>query len=89
MLHDVSSKNIQSFLKIQLHYIIGFYDDVEVTNPLGLKMKKQSRLFYFVHANIGPHLKSQLQCIAIFGVCKMKDLKQYGIDKLVSFLLLT
>ena len=27
--------------------IIGFYDDVEVTNPLGLKMKKQSRFVLF------------------------------------------
>lgn len=65
--------------------IIGFYDDVEVTNPLGSKTKKHKvGLFYFVLANIRPHLRSQLQCIVPFSICKTKDLKHYGIDMLLS-----
>lgn len=65
--------------------IIGFYDDVEITNPLGSKTKKHKvGLFYFVLANIRPHLRSQLQCIVPFAICKTKHLKQYGNSKLLS-----
>lgn len=65
--------------------IIGFYDDVEVTNPLGSKTKKHKvGLFYFVLANIHPHVRSQLQCIVPFAIAKTKHLKEYGVHKLLK-----
>ena len=65
--------------------IIGFYDDVEVTNPLGSNAKKHKvGLFYFLLANIHPRLRSQLQCIVPFVIAKTKHLKEYGVDKFLK-----
>ena len=65
--------------------IVGYYDELEVVNPIGSYVSKQKLgcLFFFL-GNIRPQFRSTLKAINLLAVGKVVDIKQYGIDKFFS-----
>ena len=62
--------------------IIGYYDELEVVNPIGsyVSTHKLGCLFFFL-ANIWPQFRSTLKAINMLAVGKQEDIKHYGIDE--------
>ena len=67
--------------------IVGYYDELEVVNPIGSYVSKQKLgcLFFFL-GNIRPQFRSTLKAINLLAVGKVVDIKQYGIDKFFHLL---
>ena len=69
---------------LQLHF---FYDDFETVNPLGSKTKVHKiGGFYFVLKNLPPKFNSSLQNIHLVALCHTEDIKKYGYDEILRFL---
>lgn len=65
--------------------IIAYYDDIEVTNPLGSKIKNHKlAVFYWFIANIDPAFRSQLSVINLLAVTKTKYVRKFGVDILLK-----
>lgn len=62
--------------------IIGYYDELEVVNPIGsyVSTHKLGCLFFFL-ANIRPQFRSTMKAINLLAVGKQEDIKHYGIDE--------
>ena len=66
-------------LRIQL-----YYDDVEVTNPLGSKTGVHKLgLFYYSIQNLPRRLNSSLNSVMLLAVCYASDLKKYGFEPIL------
>ena len=65
--------------------IIAYFDELEVTNPVGsyVKTHKLGCLF-FTLANIRPQYRSSLKAIFLLAVARCEDIDKYGIDKFLS-----
>lgn len=65
--------------------IIGYYDELEVVNPIGsyVSTHKLGCLFFFL-GNIRPQYRSTLKAINLVAVAKHKDICRYGIDTFLS-----
>lgn len=65
--------------------IIGYYDELEVVNPIGSYVSKHKLgcLFFFL-ANIRPQYRSTLKAINLLAVGKHEDISHYGIDVFLS-----
>ena len=61
--------------------IVGYYDDLEVVNPLGSYVKKHKLgcLFFFL-GNIRPQLRSTLKNIHLLAVGRTQDIQNYGMN---------
>lgn len=61
--------------------VVGYYDDLEIVNPLGSFVKKHKLecLFIFL-ANIRPELRSTLKNIHLVAVGRTQDIQAYGIN---------
>ena len=65
--------------------IIGYYDDIEVCNPLGSSAKKHKlSVFLFSIGNLHPKYRSSLKCIYLFAVAKADDVSTYSTDAILS-----
>lgn len=65
--------------------LFGYYDDLELANPLGSKSKiHKIGVFYYVLGNIRPMYRSTTHTIQLLSIAKTADLKQYGIDSLLT-----
>lgn len=65
--------------------ILMSHDDFEIVNPLGSHVKKHKiAMFYFTLANIPPQHRSKLTAIQMLCLAKSKDLRMFGIDKLLN-----
>lgn len=65
--------------------ILAFYDDVEVVNPIGTKVKKNKLCFFFwMLLNVPPQYRSQLCNIQLLAVAKNVDCRQFGVDRLLN-----
>ena len=61
--------------------IIGYYDEVEVVNPIGSCVSKHKLgCLFFTPGNIQPKHRSTLKEINLVGVGKHEDIIKYGID---------
>jgi hypothetical protein len=61
-------------LRLQL-----FYDDVEVTNPLGSKTGiHKLGLFYYTIQNLPLNVNSSMNSVFLLAVCYTSDIKKYG-----------
>ena len=65
--------------------IIGYYDDVEVVNPLGSYVKKHKLgcLFFFL-GNVRPQYRSILKNIQVVAVGQSEDIQHYGLNAFLS-----
>ena len=61
--------------------IVGYYDDIEVVNPLGSYVKKHKLgcIFFFL-GNIRPQLRSTLKNIHLLAVERTQDIQNYGMN---------
>ncbi|XP_028395767.1 uncharacterized protein LOC114519789 [Dendronephthya gigantea] len=65
--------------------LFGYYDDLEIANPLGSKAKiHKIGVFYFVLGNIRPIFRSTVRCIQLIGVARTNDIKKFAIDGLLE-----
>lgn len=61
------------------------HDDMEIVNPLGSRVKKNKlSMFYFYIANIPPQFCSKLVSIQLVAIARSRDLRKYGVDKLLK-----
>lgn len=61
--------------------IIGYYDEVEVVNPIGSYVSKHKLgCLFFILANIRPQYRSSLKSINLVAVGRHRDICKYGID---------
>ena len=64
--------------------VILSHDDFAIVNPLGAHVKKHKiAMFYFTLANIPPQHRSKLTAIQMLCLAKLKDLRLFGINKLM------
>lgn len=65
--------------------VIGYYDDLEVVNPLGSYVKKHKLgcLFFFL-GNVRPQFRSTLKSIHLLAVGKTEHIQHYGMNKFLS-----
>ena len=62
-----------------------YYDEVEVVNPLGSKVKiHELGAFYYTIGNFPQHLLSALNNIQLLAVCYASDVKNIGFDKILE-----
>ena len=62
-----------------------YYDDVEVTNPLGSKTGiHKLGLFYYTIQNLPRHLNSSMKSVFLLAACYTNDLKKYGFKKILD-----
>lgn len=72
-------KEYSTALRLQL-----YYDDVEVTNPLGSKTTiHKLGLFYFSLDNLPRKYNSHLNTVHLLAVCHAIDLKKHGFDPIL------
>jgi hypothetical protein len=65
--------------------IIGYYDELEVVNPIGSYVSKHKLgCLFFTLANIRPQYRSSLKAINLVAVGKYEDILRYGIDAFLS-----
>jgi hypothetical protein len=65
--------------------IILYYDDVEIANPLGSKVKTHKlAMFYWTLANIHPECRSSLNTVNLLCVVKSIHLRKYGMNKILE-----
>ena len=61
--------------------IIGYYDELEVVNPIGSYVKKHKLgCLFFTLANIRPQFCSTLKGIFVVCVGRYEDISSYGLD---------
>ena len=61
--------------------IIGYYDELEVVNPIGSYVKKHKLgCLFFTLANIRPQFCSTLKSIFVVCVGRYEDISSYGLD---------
>lgn len=65
--------------------ILLYYDDVEIVNPLGSKVKKHKlAMFYWSLGNIYPEFRSTLRIINLLCIVKSEHLKKYGLNSILK-----
>jgi hypothetical protein len=61
-----------------------YYDDVEITNPLGSRTGiHKLGCFYFTIQNMPPYLKTKLDNIFVLAFCYAEDMKKYGVNAIL------
>ena len=69
-------------VSIQLGF---YYDDFECVNPIGTSKKKHKiAAFYWVFTNLPPECRSTLHSIQLCTLCKVDDLKYFGMEKVLN-----
>ena len=65
--------------------VVGYYDDVEVVNPMGSYVKKHKLgcLFFFL-GNVTPQFRSCLRTIHLVAVGRTEDIQHYGTNSFLS-----
>lgn len=77
--HDIFSS---SPLALQ---IIGYYDELEISNPLGAYVKRNKvGVVFLMLANIPPKFRSRLNAINLAIVAKFTDVEKYGINEILK-----
>ena len=65
--------------------IIGYYDELEVVNPIGSYVSKHKLgCLFFMLGNIRPRYRSTLKAINLVAVGKHEDICKYGMDTFMS-----
>ncbi len=65
--------------------IIGYYDELEVVNPIGSYVKKHKLgCLFFILGNIRPQYRLTLKAINLVAVGKHEDIVRYGMDAFLS-----
>ena len=74
-----------SVLRTSALQILGYYDDIEVVNPIGAHTKKNKlSVFFWTLLNIPPKHRSKLSCIQLVAVAKSRDCKEFGLSALLA-----
>ncbi|XP_058961485.1 uncharacterized protein [Pocillopora verrucosa] len=62
-----------------------YYDDFQVTNPLGSKTKKHKiGAFYFNLGNLSPEYRSVINSIQLIALCRVPLIKKYGMNRILQ-----
>jgi len=62
-----------------------YYDDVEVTNPIGSQSSVYKiACFYYTIQNASSMFNSKLENIFVLAICYSTDLKKYGFEKILG-----
>ncbi|XP_039248923.2 uncharacterized protein LOC120326666 [Styela clava] len=65
--------------------VLLYFDDVELCNPLGSKVRKHKISFFYVSfANLHPELRSRFSGIHLLAIALTDDLNKFGIDKVLE-----
>ncbi len=65
--------------------LVGYYDEVEVCNPLGAKTKVHKMgIVFFTIANLHPKYRSMLKAINLVAVANTTVVDEFGIDKVLQ-----
>ena len=65
--------------------IVGYYDELEVCNPLGSNVKKHKLgLIFFTLTNLNPRYRSNFKGIFLFTVANVTVIEEHGIDKVLE-----
>lgn len=65
--------------------IVGYYDELEVCNPLGSNIKKHKLgLVFFTLTNLSPHYCSNYKGIFLLTVANVSLIEEHGIDKVLE-----
>lgn len=65
--------------------IIGYYDELEVVNPIGSYVSRHKLgCLFFTLGNIPPKYRSSLMSIHLVAVGKHEDIAYYGIDSFLA-----
>ena len=65
--------------------IIGYYDELEVVNPIGSYVKKHKLgCMFFYLGNVRPQFRSTFKAIHLFAVAKYNDIVKHGIDTFLA-----
>ena len=65
--------------------IIGYYDELEIVNPLGSYVHKHKLgCLFFMLGNIRPRYRSGFKSIFLLSVSKCTNIAKYGLDSLLS-----
>ena len=65
--------------------VIGYYDEVEVVNPIGsfVSKNKLGGVFFFL-GNVTPRYRSTHKAINLVAIAKHKDIVKYGLDTFLA-----
>ena len=78
-------ENILFSASYQHLQLLLYFDDFNVVNPLGNKLKKYKlSAFYMTLGNIAPRFRSQNKSIYLVALCRTKLLKEYGYAKILA-----
>ena len=65
--------------------VIGYYDELEVVNPIGSYVKKHKLgCLFFTLGNIRPQFRSTLKAIYVLAIGRNQDISKYGLDALLA-----
>ena len=61
--------------------IVGYYDELEIVNPIGTYVKKHKLgCLFFVLSNVRSQFRSTLKAINLVAVARNEDIVKYGLD---------
>ena len=65
--------------------MIGYYDELEICNPLGsfVQTNKLGCLFFSL-GNVRPQFRSSLKAIYLVSLARSEDIDKYGLDKFLT-----
>lgn len=64
--------------------VVLYYDDIEMQNPLRTSGNYKLGMFYVTFCNIPPEYRSSLHNIFVIGIAKAKDMKTFGVDRILG-----
>ena len=65
--------------------IVGYYDELEITNPIGAYVKKHKvGITFFVLANVHPRFRSRLRAVNLVAVARVEHVEKHGINAILS-----
>lgn len=77
--HELFSSNSEAL------QIVGYYDELEVTNPIGAYVKKHKvGVVFFMLANVHPRFRSRLRSVNLVAVAKAEHVEKHGINDVLD-----
>lgn len=77
-----NSRYIQSHQKCL--QIVFYADGISLTNPIGSHRSHHIEAYYFSVVNVRPFLRTNNRNIHVYGICRTKYIKKYGVDNMLQ-----
>ena len=77
--HELFSSNPEAL------QIVGYYDELEITNPIGAYVKRRKvGVVFFMLANVHPRFRSRLQSVNLVAVARAEHVDKHGINDVLD-----